>query len=236
MRQIAYLVSVGILGIGIGVYASAKHFEAKYKQIADEEIASVKDFYSKSSTRNPDEFVEEARAAQDTPVPTVAHFPLPSSQKALEELRQKLSGVTPYGKLAKDYGSYSIPSGIPDSETAEIVQDAVFAPGDAIYVISEDQFLNERDEFDKVSVTYFVEDDVLINENENVMPNPEASIGDGLDYFGYESGNPDIVYVRNERISIDFEVVRDLRSYALVVGGFRLNEKPGLGRFRNGDD
>lgn len=102
------------------------------------------------------------------------------------------------------------------------------------YVISVKEFMEDRDEYDKITITYFEDDDVLCDEREEVIPNVEATVGsNALTSFGELSEDSKIVYVRNERTSTDFEVVRDTRSYAEVVLGFK--EDKGVRKMR-GDD
>lgn len=90
------------------------------------------------------------------------------------------------------------------------------------YVISTLDFMNGEDSFDKVTITYFEEDDTLCDEREEVIPNVEATVGlEALTSFGKLSDDAKIVYVRNERIKTDFEIALDTRSYTEVVLGFK---------------
>jgi len=81
------------------------------------------------------------------------------------------------------------------------------------YTISPTQFVNEEPYFDKISLEYF-NDGILANAlSEEIIENVEYFIGaDALDKFGeYEE---DVVYVRNERISTDYEIIRQDRPFA----------------------
>lgn len=90
------------------------------------------------------------------------------------------------------------------------------------YVISTLDFMNGEDSFDKITITYFEEDDTLCDEREEVIPNVEATVGtEALTKFGHLSDDSKIVYVRNERIKTDFEIALDTRSYTEVVLGFK---------------
>lgn len=90
------------------------------------------------------------------------------------------------------------------------------------YVIPVAEFMNDSNSFDKITITYFEEDDVLCDEREEVIPNVEGTVGnDALTKFGYMSDDEKIVYVRNERLKTDFEVLKEEKSYAEVVLGFK---------------
>lgn len=92
------------------------------------------------------------------------------------------------------------------------------------FVISNEEFMEDPDEnqTDKISLTYFSEDDTLIDELEDVIPDIIGTIGlECLSKFGYKSGDASIVMVRNLEKGIDFEVVLDERAYSDVVLGIR---------------
>lgn len=84
------------------------------------------------------------------------------------------------------------------------------------YVIAPEQF-QEYDDYTVISLTYF-EDGVLTDENFEIMKGEdvENSVGsESLTHFGeYED---DSVYVRNERLKVDYEILKDQRTYAEVV-------------------
>lgn len=78
-----------------------------------------------------------------------------------------------------------------------------------IYVISPADF-GEND-FDTESLTYYA-DGVLTDEVDEVIDNVDDVVGsDSLNHFGeYED---DSVFVRNERLGIDYEILLDVRKY-----------------------
>lgn len=87
--------------------------------------------------------------------------------------------------------------------------------------ISGDDFLNEQ-YMEKCYVNWYEQDNVF-EEELNVIEDPYATFGvtDGRELFK----NPelrldaDIVYVRNEKLTTDFEISRIHGSYAEMVGG-----------------
>lgn len=81
------------------------------------------------------------------------------------------------------------------------------------YIIMPDQFINEEPYFDKITLEYY-EDGVLCDERTGeILTDIESAIGrESLNHFGeYED---DVVYVRNERISTDYEVIYQDRPFA----------------------
>lgn len=94
-----------------------------------------------------------------------------------------------------------------DSEDGEPAASAVVDKTKP-YVIPVEEF--EDDEglnYTKISLTWYAGDGALIDEGEVPMRNPGELIGDTFaGKFGEESGDSRIVYIRNNRLSVDFEV------------------------------
>ena len=87
------------------------------------------------------------------------------------------------------------------------------------FVISIDEFTNDRQDLEKLSLYYWDTDDTLSDDGEEIIPDIGNIIGDALTRFGEDSNDPDIVYVRNEVLGCDYEVVRKYESYQEMVLG-----------------
>lgn len=89
------------------------------------------------------------------------------------------------------------------------------------YVIHKDEFDANEDDQEQVTLTYFSGDDVLSDERDTVMAEPDAIVGlDNLQKFGHGSGDPNVVYIRNPRLEVDYEVIRSEGTFAQEVHGF----------------
>jgi hypothetical protein len=79
------------------------------------------------------------------------------------------------------------------------------------YVISPEEF-GEFDGYDTVSLTYYA-DGVLTDDDENVIENVSKLVCvDFASHFGeYED---DSVFVRNDEMMTDYEILRDMRKYS----------------------
>lgn len=82
------------------------------------------------------------------------------------------------------------------------------------YVISPDEF-GDIDDYDQVSLTYYA-DEVLADENDDQIIDVDDVVGsESLTHFGeYED---DSVFVRNDRLKIDYEILMDARPYSEVL-------------------
>lgn len=84
-----------------------------------------------------------------------------------------------------------------------------------IHVISPEEY-DELPDYQKKSLTYFA-DGVIADEFDNVIDNPEDIIGENVgDHFGdYEE---DSVFVRNDALKCDYEILRDIQTYSEAMG------------------
>ena len=88
---------------------------------------------------------------------------------------------------------------------------------DKPYVIPYDELGDEDYEIE--CLTYYA-DGVLTDDWDNRITDVEGTVGiDSLTHFGDDEDNRDTVYVRNDRLEMDYEIVRDLRNFADVVSG-----------------
>lgn len=83
------------------------------------------------------------------------------------------------------------------------------------HVISPYDF-GEKDGYKTISLTYYA-DGVLENEKHKVVTNIDELVGEAsLNTFGeYED---DSVFVRNDQLRTDFEILKDYRTYSEVLG------------------
>lgn len=101
------------------------------------------------------------------------------------------------------------------SRPEEADENEILAP----YVINVVEYNDTNLHFDKSTIYYYNLDDTLVDENEEPIADVDMVIGDGLMRFGEGSDDPDIVYVRNEKLAIDYEVIRSEKSYQETVLG-----------------
>ena len=179
------------IGAAAGVLATKNYFDKKYSDIANKEI---KDAVTRHNT------VKEGKDPMTEPE-FVKKKMVTNEKPDLEEYIRK-TNLTSYATVSKPKDEEPV-----DPKPKEA---AYREP----YVISPDEYDGNAD-FDKITLTYY-QDGVLADDNDEEIEDPDETVGEeSLDHFGeYEE---DIVYVRNERLGIDYEVSRDRRRYADVV-------------------
>jgi hypothetical protein len=86
------------------------------------------------------------------------------------------------------------------------------------YVISAEEFSETDIGWQQLTITYYAADKVLVDDKEQPIRDVRNTTGPLTSGdFGGISGDPNIRFVRNERLELDFEIVLDGRSYADVV-------------------
>lgn len=89
------------------------------------------------------------------------------------------------------------------------------------YVISHLEYHEDELAYQKLPITYYAKDNVLCDDKDSPIPDTMFTVGDGFTKkFGQMSNDPELVYIRNEKLEIDFEVTRDSRSFTQVVLGY----------------
>ena len=176
------------LGAAAGTFVSWKILKTKYEKITEKEVQSVKDVYAKKYKENQNEKEEVIDDISDDMVQE-------DLSKQYAETFQKLG-----------YGSVTSTT---DSE-GEKMKPKKTEP----YVISPEEF-DDIDDYETTTLFYY-QDGVVADTSDNVVVDVDALIGeDSLTKFGeYEE---DSVFVRNDDLKTDFEILLDARKFKDVV-------------------
>ena len=182
-------VIIFALGVAAGSLVTWKIVEEKYKRIADEEIESV---------------IEHFKAKLDKD----------DIKKNGTKEHPKRSGDVPFTELVKMENEQLVKDLGYDVEDDAIVKTESVREYIKPYIISPE----ELGEFgNKIrSLTYYA-DFVLADEDDYMISDPEAIIGDALEHFGeYED---DAVHVRDENIECDYEILKSEKTFSEINKG-----------------
>lgn len=89
---------------------------------------------------------------------------------------------------------------------------------EAPYIITHDEFFDKENEYEDQKLTYYEDDDTLVNENDRPVDDLTLVGEDHLARFGHGSRDRNIVYVRNDKLEMDFEIVLAKGSYLEALG------------------
>lgn len=114
------------------------------------------------------------------------------------------------------------------------------------YVIPREKFAwdeEEGDQYDKVTAIYYPHHRVAVDEEQEIIDDVANTLGwKNLARFGDDSGDQDVVFIRNRRLMTDFEVVREEEEdiplhikYGMSKTEYETNKAAGVIRFRPED-
>lgn len=235
----AVATSLAAGGVG-GYFLAQRQLKSQFEDLANEEIQAAKEFYSKLNKA--DEFSTPEAAAEKLGAKVVKAEPVDAKAIA-ENAKEALDALKSYSSEPED------------SEEEEVIQN-VFVDGKPVeawnyeeemtardperpYVISYEEFFANEPENEQMSVTYFEPDDTLVDESNREIRDIDGLIGDdNLSRFGHGSRDNNILYVRNEKKGIDFEVLKNMGSYAADVLGIKeiKHSSYSVRRFRGDDE
>lgn len=208
-----------VIGGAAGVFFTEKRLRTKYERMAEEEIDQMREHfrarlvaketkpelselgrridglgYRSSSEIDVSEDVEaENRNIRRPPVPGVQDPPQPETRNIFSEQAEH-------------------------EDTWDMEAEKAARKPKVPYIIHVD----ERHEagYSETTLTYYVGDDVLCDEKDKIIEDQELVVGlENLDKFGHGSEDPSIVYVRNDDLAIEVEVIKSERTYAEDVHG-----------------
>lgn len=93
------------------------------------------------------------------------------------------------------------------------------------YILSQDEYMDGDYEYDQNTLTFYEVDGVLTDSREQPLNDINSVIGTENLQFGKASGDMSIVYIRNENLQVDFEVIRHHGSFAEEVLGVPASDR-----------
>lgn len=191
-------ILVFLSGVTIGVAGAWLCLKKRYERIAQEEIDSVKAVFSERKTNFTENRTNEEQENQH--MADIAKL-----KPDLVDYAAKLQtmGYTNYNEHSKKMKGKEEPT----------VKD------DKPYVISPDEY-GDQDDYTQISLVYYAGDEVLADEEDETVDNVDDFVGaDFANHFGeYED---DSVFIRNDRMKCDYEILKDYRSFADVCDSSR---------------
>ena len=185
-------------GAAIGSLVTYKVVKNQYEKIVQEEIDSIKDAFAGNEPEVAQEQIEDTDDEDVRPT-----CPGQINWDELEDLDEEdddeyvpsIGDVKEYESLTH---SYSGEKGGVETMTKEP------------YVISPYDF-GELDEYNQIELTYYA-DGTLEDDEYQIVTNVEELIGPKA-LFTFGEYEDDSVFVRNEYLRTDFQILKDYRSY-----------------------
>jgi len=229
MTQRDEIVLAFICGATVGgvVVAAAldRKYKTKYAQIADDEIESVKDHYRMKEM----DLLETQKEIASQPKPNLETMTKHLKERAKAELISEGEGYIQREDTEEEESEE------PEAENAferpplppwEYDREMAGRTGEHPFIMHFEEF-QQSECSHQLTITYFEGDDVLVDESDEVITKKDEVVGmDNLGKFGHGSNDPNVVYIRNPKLDVEYEVLLHKGHYAIEILG--LNPEPEL--------
>lgn len=244
------LAAVGVAGLAVGLgggYLAAKRVLSKhYEAIAEQEIAEAKEFYAGLHKvgldgtaitpqdvlveRHGSEAMEALRGyrgqgeepAESEDLETALDEQDEAQIRRLEEKARQAheeyqaNASAPVVEVTEEVTTLNVFT----DPTFDLNEELKYRTEDKPYIITHDEYFAAERDYDTSTLTYFEDDDTVVDEQDKPLEDVDAIIGeDHLVRFGSGSKDRNIVYIRNDRLETDYEVVKAKGSYLEAVLG-----------------
>lgn len=203
------LIAVGFFGAGVvaGVAYGIRYTEDEVRRVEDEIAELRKKFWDEKA-----EIKEEVKVSQlaDVEIDRTAIYNGIVSRQGYTDPPE--GAVYSNGEAESEEEPDEEPEEDPDALPIEDVRMFEVKDPNVPYMITEEEFRVNEDDHTQTSLVYFIKDDILVDEDEQIVNDVENLVDSCLDNLSVHSPTT-VVYVRNERLKLDIEVVLDTDDY-----------------------
>lgn len=185
------------VGLAVGIGGTYFYLKKKYEEKLSDQIQEVRKHYQEKQ--------EQSKSKEEKDEKFANRF---------EESEERGKERIAYESIAKRY------HGAEEPDPAEKESPPEDDDEEELFTVSEEE-MEIYDNFEDISLTYYAEDDILCDDQEQLIEDPEAVVGDALTRIRAKSDYPDTVYVVNKRLRAIFEVLMVEGSYQEIVLGVK---------------
>lgn len=226
------LIIYGI-GAATGAFIAIKLLEDHYAAMADEEIEAVKKMAREKIKEITDKYEKDSAEVKEV---------IKKNEEVVNNVYKKvvrdyskpdlaMAAATIHSQIVDEKEKTEYPRDDEDEDMDELEEEMYEkeAESDKLneryniepYLITEEEFSNERLHYDKETLWYYLEDKVLCYDDEGLVDDSVDLIGDEtLDFINEDQ----TIYIRNDRMGSDFEIICLRKSYQVEVLGGTLSE------------
>lgn len=224
MRKEYIIAGASVAGVAVGFGAGYKYafhkYHKAYEMVLAEEIAEAKDFYARLNKAGdyatPESAAEKLVGEAATALFTYQGNDIVTSrmdQNDLDALEDDLEDAITKTE-EEDLEAHSIFQN--SNENIDVSNRNPEEP----YIITIAEWAENAPEHDQVQCTYFEGDKVVADDQDKPIADVNRCVGLGnLKHFGVGE-DPNTLLIRNERLSMDYEVLRSTGKFAHEVMGF----------------
>lgn len=201
-------------GAATGFFIAKAKLRAHYEEIANSEIAEASRHYrkrfSEKEYKNPSEAVEALiPAARNEPAEDLS----PDAEKALREYQGEIEAGADELEGGPERNIFE-----PVTPPAGVKFNMTFPESEPVEVISMEEYL-EHDDVPQVTLSYFEGDQTLVGKGDQYVNVKDTIVTLDALQFGNKSDDPRVVYIRNKKTGILFEVLHHEGTSAQTIFG-----------------
>lgn len=200
-KTIEYLIIFGV-GVAAGILSTKSYFENKYKKIADDEIDSVREVYSqRKKPINSDISEKNTSKAEETPK-KIPNY----------DMESVVYGYSTHSIAEEPTDYHKFYEKDQEEEILEIKMAEKEAPKeeDRPYLITEEEYSETELTFDKMSCTFYVPDQILVDDLSHESVEPYVFGEENTDFL--INSKDKFIYIRNEKLGCDLEISKNYNS------------------------
>lgn len=227
----------------VGGYALAvRRLNDTYNEMMEEELRKTREYYERNQRKFPDpatavkilhpEEAEEIKAeAAKVAVEDNGEVPVETLERIVKGLKyNQITPAEPKPTVKIEVAEQTVRANNIFTNRGDILEpeDDKFydemmdnREHETIYLVTQEEHMENPHEFESVTLTYFAGDNVLAEGDENKpVEDSETTIG-GVEnlQFGRWSKDANVVYIRNEHLGIEYEILRSTGKYTSEVLG-----------------
>jgi hypothetical protein len=231
---IGFFITGAVVGAALGFYFgyrwNREKIRAEVLEEAEKTIAEIREVYRETYEPEPSTIVPEKPSLDDV----VEEKGYSGEVKTEEEVRRLMRPpvvVKPAGPASVRDLINEHPDNKDKAEGWDYKRELAQRTVDRPYIIHQDEYMQQESGYSQVTLTYYAGDDVVTEENDTVIDNVDSLLGiSNLIHWGHGSDDINVVYIRNPRIEVEYEVCRSPRSYAEEIQGLEHSDSPGFER------
>lgn len=223
-RDIIIFLSGLAGGAGIATLISKTYYKNKYSKIADEQIAEMEEYYGRSDeyVRGISEEGEQVNPSGDIEDEDayMEYGNMTPEQKA--EIREKLQRNN---RETANYAAMYKGAAIDDAVKEELGKDELESQEQEAHeeheknknrppkIISAEALGEVPAHYEERDLLFYMYDEIVTDDEDNVIEEPERLIGDAIDKYGFRSNDETMIFVQNFELSAVYTVQKVMASF-----------------------
>lgn len=209
-----------------GWLLASRKLNAQYAERADREIAEAKAFYNTDRKAKMSLVSEEREPVVAEAADALLKYQGRGEPEDVSEPTVHVEVETDGGTIQNVNIFAQAEDGYKWDQPTEDAHRAQLAEG-IPYVISEAEWSAGDLDYRQVTLTYYEGDQVLADEKDEPIPIVDEVVGEAnLERFGHGTGDPKTVFIRNDKMSMDFEVIKHDGKFSVEVYGLQHSAYP----------